>query len=157
MSRTLRAFVGLLASALLVGSLLAGCQTQTPTPAPPKAGESKTEAKPAEAKKAEAKPAAEAKPTAQANKPEAAKPVAMAQSVTIIMSQEPDTLLQGVGSMSVATEVKGAVGAEVQNAGSANLVWRTDKNEIIPGIAESVPTLENGGAKFSGEGVDKHL
>ena len=45
----------------------------------------------------------------------------------------------------------------IKSAGTAALVWRNDKNQIIPGIAESVPTLDNGEARFVGEGPDRHL
>ena len=153
MSRTYMKIVGLLVVIVLVLSAIAGCAQATPTPAA-KAEPSKTETKPA----AEAKPA-EAKATAAPTKaPEPAKPAApMAQSVTIVMSQEPDTLLQSMGSMYAASVVKQALGTETQNSGTACLVLRNDKNEIVPHIAESVPTLENGGAKFVGEGEDKHL
>lgn len=80
-----------------------------------------------------------------------------AKQVIIGMSQEPDTLGAGLGSMYVAAVVKNALGTEIQNSGTAAMVWRNDKNEIIPGLAESVPTFENGGAKWVGEGADRHI
>jgi len=153
MSRAPLRIAGVLAAVIMVISLIAGCAQATPTPAAKSEPAAKTEAKPAEAK-----PTTEAtKAAAPAKATEPAKPVAMAQSVTIVMSQEPDTLLQSMGSMYAASAVKQALGTETQNTGTACLVLRNDKNEIIPNIAESVPTLENGGAKFVGEGEDKHL
>ncbi len=123
----------------LFSVLLYGC-TQQPTPTP---------TSPAKVATSAATPVSAAQATA--------KPAASVDKITIGMSEEPDTLLQGAGSMYASSIVREALGTEIQDAGTGQLVWRNDKNEIIPGIAESVPTVDNGGAKFVGEGADKHL
>ncbi|MBI4318598.1 MAG: peptide ABC transporter substrate-binding protein [Chloroflexi bacterium] len=101
-------------------------------------------------------PSAPSAPAAAPTKA-AAEAVPAKESVVIALSQEPDTLIQDVGSMYFASVVKAALGTHSVNSSTAVLVWRNDKNEIVPGIAESVPTIENGGAKFVGEGENKHL
>jgi peptide/nickel transport system substrate-binding protein len=70
-------------------------------------------------------------------------------TVLIAMQQEPDTLHPLIGAMSARTIVITAVlpGCLAQN----------DKTEWIPVGCEEVPTLENGGAVFVGEGADRHL
>ncbi|MHB1414210.1 MAG: peptide ABC transporter substrate-binding protein [Chloroflexota bacterium] len=77
-------------------------------------------------------------------------PVAAPDTITILMSQEPDVLLPGAGNSTQARE-------EVLAALWTDLVMRDDKNEYVAWGAESVPTVDNGGAKFVGDGGDKHL
>lgn len=149
MAKPLRiAFAVMVIASLLAGFTLAGC-AQQPTTAP-----TATSA-PAKATSAPGAPAAS--PTAAAKPPSTPKAVASLDRITIGISQEPDTLLQNAGSMYTANIVKNALGTASQNSGTASLVWRNDKNEIIPGIAESVPTVDNGGARFVGEGEDEYL
>jgi len=57
------------------------------------------------------------------------------------MSQEPDTLFFPIGNMYVASVVSAAI--------NKNLTERNDKNEYIPRLAETTPTIENGGAKLT--------
>ncbi|MDA8217629.1 MAG: ABC transporter substrate-binding protein, partial [Dehalococcoidales bacterium] len=76
--------------------------------------------------------------------------VVVPDTITVLMSQEPDVLLPGAGSSTQARE-------EVLAALWTDLVMRDDKNEYIPWGAESVPTVDNGGAQFVGDGADKHL
>ena len=65
------------------------------------------------------------------------------------MSQEPDNLASWPGNMYVT--------AVVQNLFFESLVGVNDKMEPYPQLAEQVPTLENGGAKYVGEGENKQL
>ena len=65
------------------------------------------------------------------------------------MQQEPDTLHPLFGSM-------------IRQSSSALPSWwaawaRTRRPNGSPGLRRRVPTLENGGAVFVGEGADKHL
>ncbi len=72
-----------------------------------------------------------------------------ADTVVLALQQEPDTLHPGIGSMMARTIVVSAifVGCMSQN----------DKAEWVPLGCETVPTIDNGGAKWVGEGADKHL
>jgi peptide/nickel transport system substrate-binding protein len=72
-----------------------------------------------------------------------------ADTVVIAMQQEPDTLHPLIGSMSARSIAITPVymGCILQN----------DMAEWVPIGCEEVPTLENGGAVFVGEGVDRHL
>jgi len=72
-----------------------------------------------------------------------------ADTITLALDQEPDTLFAGIGSMMARTEVLGAA--------RTRLVVENDKTEYVAVGAESKPTIENGGAKFVGTGVDRHL
>jgi ABC-type transport system substrate-binding protein len=72
-----------------------------------------------------------------------------ADMVVIAMQQEPDTLHPLIGSMSARSIATTFVflGCLLQN----------DKAEWVAIGCEEVPTLENGGAVFVGEGTDRHL
>ncbi len=78
-----------------------------------------------------------------------AAPLKAADTAVIALQQEPDTLHPGIGSMMARTIVLAPlfVGCMGQN----------EKTEWVPLGCETVPTLENGGAKWVGEGADKHL
>jgi peptide/nickel transport system substrate-binding protein len=73
------------------------------------------------------------------------------RGLTTTMSQEPPTLGYGIGNAYVNTVVKFALGTE------PGLTRRNDLNDWVPYLAESTPTLENGGASFVGEGADQSL
>ena len=141
-----REFLTLAAAGAAGAAVLAACApAATPTEAPkaeaPKAAEPTKAAAPvAEPTKA---PAAAAKPT---EAPKAAAPAA-AKMIRIGMSQEPDNLASWPGNMYVT--------AVVQNLFFESLVGVNDKMEPYPQLAEQVPTLENGGAKYVGEGENK--
>jgi len=85
-------------------------------------------------------------PPTEAPPPAEVKPV---DSIVIAQQQEPDTLHPMIGSMSAKTYVKNLfhVGCMSQN----------EKAEWVALGCEQVPTIENGGAKFVGEGEEKHL
>ncbi len=90
--------------------------------------------------------------TATPEPTEAPPPTAVPQAadtVVLALQQEPDTLHPLIGSMMAKTIVLGAtnVGCMSQNEAA----------EWIPLGCEQVPTLENGGAVFVGEGADKHM
>lgn len=70
-------------------------------------------------------------------------------SVVIAMQQEPDTLHALLG----ATSAK----SFVLNLYHLGCVGQNEKTEWVPLGCESVPSIENGGAKIVGEGDDKHL
>lgn len=73
-----------------------------------------------------------------------------ASQLTIGMSQEPDTLFSPNAQASVSTYILGAVEGN-------GLVGIDDKAQLFAEIAERVPSLENGDAKFIDDGADKHL
>lgn len=90
--------------------------------------------------------------TATSVPPTAAPPTAAPQpsdTAVIALQQEPDTLHPDIGSMMARTIVLAPifVGCMAQN----------DKAEWVPLGCESVPTIDNGGAKWVGDGADKHL
>ncbi|MHB1133058.1 MAG: peptide ABC transporter substrate-binding protein [Chloroflexota bacterium] len=72
-----------------------------------------------------------------------------AKQITILMTQEPDSLHPHAGAMMAKSEVYGALFSQC--------VLRDNNNAYIPWGCESVPTIDNGGAKFVGEGADRHL
>jgi peptide/nickel transport system substrate-binding protein len=78
-----------------------------------------------------------------------AKPAAPSDTAVLALQQEPDTLHPLIGSMMARTIVDSAIfpGCMLQN----------EKAEWIPMGCEQIPTLENGGATFVGDGADKHL
>ena len=76
-------------------------------------------------------------------------PEKAADTVVLALQQEPDTLHPLIGSMMART-----IANSVANIGCMN---QNEKAEWIAFGCEQVPTLENGGAKFVGEGADKHL
>ncbi len=73
-----------------------------------------------------------------------------ADQITIGMSQEPDTLFSPNAQASVATYILGAVEGN-------GLIGIDNQANLFPEIAERVPTLQNGDAKFTGTGADQHL
>jgi peptide/nickel transport system substrate-binding protein len=83
--------------------------------------------------------------------PATPKPVELKPADTIVLAlqQEPDTLHPRIGSMMARTIVMGAVilGCMAQDE---NADW------VALGC-EDIPTLENGGATFVGEGADRYL
>src|SRR5579884_1916843 len=118
--------------------ILAACQgTSAPTAAP------------AATKAPAAQPSTTPATTASAPAPAATGAAPKADRVVIAMGQQPDTLMPRVGSMMARTEVLGALHVEP--------VRSDDKGNWVAMAAESVPTLENGGAKWVGDGDDKHL
>jgi peptide/nickel transport system substrate-binding protein len=76
-------------------------------------------------------------------------PMQPTDTVVLALQQEPDTLHPGVGSMMARTIALAPifVGCMSQN----------EKAEWVPLGCETVPTIDNGGAVFVGEGGDKHL
>jgi peptide/nickel transport system substrate-binding protein len=87
--------------------------------------------------------------TATGNNPNPPAGGTVQDTVQIGMSQEPPDLLYGFGSAYVSTVVESAI--------YDDLVQRNNKNEYIPEIATNVPTLENGGAKLTGQGKNRQL
>jgi peptide/nickel transport system substrate-binding protein len=65
------------------------------------------------------------------------------------LQQEPDTLHPGVGSMMARTIAIAPI--------FVGCMGQNEKAEWIPLGCETVPTIDNGGAKWVGEGGDKHL
>src|SRR5437867_3718771 len=118
-----------------------------PAPAATTAPGANAPGSPAPAGGAATKPAAgAATPAAQT----AAKPAAPAAGrVTIVMGQQPDTLMPRIGSMMARTEVLGAL--------QTRAVATDDQGKFIAMGVEQVPSFENGGAKWVGDGDDKHL
>jgi len=76
-------------------------------------------------------------------------PVGMKDTIVLAMSQEPDTLNPFIGSMMARSLVNRAV--------YGDCVVQDNKAAWVPVLCESVPTVDNGQAKFVGDGVDKHL
>ncbi len=70
-------------------------------------------------------------------------------TVVIALQQEPDTLHAGIGSMMARTIVLSPI--------NVGCMGQNEKAEWIPLGCETVPTIDNGGAKWVGEGADKHL
>ena len=71
-------------------------------------------------------------------------------TVVIAMQQEPDTLHPLISSMTAASQVLGAVILNCMGQ-DENAEW------VNRGCAGEIPTLENGGAVFVGEGPDQHM
>ena len=71
--------------------------------------------------------------------------------ITIGISQEPATLGYFLNTAFVSAVVRSAIGSQ------PTLTIQNEKNEWIPWLAESVPSLENGGARLIGEGADQRL
>lgn len=136
MSKSVRhGLVFVVLAALLLTTALTGCQAPSAPAATP------TAAAPAATQPTGS--SSEAQPTATV----AQEPAA--EQITILMAQEPDTLMPFIGQMTAKEEVLNTLWTD--------LVKRNEKNEYVAFGAESVPTVENGGAKFVGEGEDKHL
>ncbi len=70
-------------------------------------------------------------------------------TAVIVMQQEPDTMHPDIGSMMAKTIALGPI--------MVGCVGQNETAEWIPLGCTSVPTLENGGAAFVGEGADKHM
>jgi peptide/nickel transport system substrate-binding protein len=70
-------------------------------------------------------------------------------TIVVSMGQAPDTLHPLIGSMLARTEVLGAL--------FTYPVQSDNRGEWVAIGVEQVPTLENGGARFVGEGDDRHL
>jgi peptide/nickel transport system substrate-binding protein len=78
------------------------------------------------------------------------KPAEKAVDTAVIaLQQEPDTLHAGIGSMMARTIVLSPI--------NVGCMRQNEKTEWIPLGCETVPTIDNGGAKWVGEGADKHL
>lgn len=78
-----------------------------------------------------------------------AKVVGPKDTIVLAMSQEPDILNPFIGSMMARSLVTYMVWG--------SCVIQDNKAAWVPYLCESVPTLENGQAKFVGDGADKHL
>jgi peptide/nickel transport system substrate-binding protein len=76
-------------------------------------------------------------------------PEKAADSVVLALQQEPDTLHAGIGSMMARTIVLAAI--------NVGCLQQDHSAKWIAAGCETVPTLDNGGAKFVGDGADKHL
>jgi peptide/nickel transport system substrate-binding protein len=71
-------------------------------------------------------------------------------TVVIAMQQEPDTLHPLISSMTASTQVMYGI--------IVNCMAQNEKAEWLNlGCAGDIPTLENGGAQFVGEGPDQHM
>ncbi|NBT27598.1 MAG: hypothetical protein EBT09_13865, partial [Actinobacteria bacterium] len=73
------------------------------------------------------------------------------RQITIGISQEPATLGYFLNTAFVSSVVRSAIGSQ------PTLTLQNDQNEWIPWLAESVPSLDNGGARLVGEGADQRL
>lgn len=85
-------------------------------------------------------------PTAAPTEPPPAQPT---DTVVLALQQEPDTLHPGIGSMMAKTIALGPV--------FVGCMGQNEKAEWIALGCEDIPTLENGGAVFVGEGADRQL
>src|SRR5262249_47861119 len=157
------------AAGLFAAACGPGVQAPSSQPtSPPAAGAPTTAAaKPTTAPAATSAPAATAAPAAKPTTGAAAQPAAGAatigkpleemtkpsgnvkDTIVVAMGQNPDTLHPGIGSMMARTEVL---------AGLFTHMTRNDnRGEWVAIGIERVPTIDNGGAKFVGDGDDKHL
>jgi peptide/nickel transport system substrate-binding protein len=153
--RSWRLAAGLATSLVL---LLSACgpgapPTAAPTsaPAPPQATSAPTTgAKPAAAAPTAAKPAAGGSTSIDAPLEPMEKPSGpVKDTIVISMGQMPDTLHPSIGSMQARSEVLQAVFTEP--------VRNDDRGQWVAIGLEQVPTIDNGGARFVGDGDDKHL
>jgi len=135
MRKTLTLMLSLVVILAMVLSACGPAATPTPVPQPTKAPE---------ATKPPAPPTATPVPL-----PTATPAPKAVDTVVIGMAQEPDTLFAGIGSMMAKTLVLQAI--------FPGAVTQDDKANWVPILADKVPTLDNGGAKFVGEGADRHL
>jgi peptide/nickel transport system substrate-binding protein len=85
-------------------------------------------------------------PTAAPTEPPPAQPT---DTVVLALQQEPDTLHPDIGSMMARVIALGPV--------FVGCMGQNEAAEWIPLGCEQVPTLENGGAVWVGDGVDKHM
>lgn len=138
---------------IVVSSLVLAACGATPTPTPVVVTKVETKVvvqtqiveKPVEKVVEKVVTATPVPPTPVPTKP----PAKLADTVVLALQQEPDTMHPLIGAMMARSIIASAfqIGCMGQN----------EKVEWIPLGCETVPTLENGGAKFVGEGVDKHL
>ncbi len=70
-------------------------------------------------------------------------------TIVVSMGQAPDTLHPAIGSMLARTEVLGAV--------FTHPIVNDDRGQWVAEGLQSVPTVDNGGAKYVGDGDDRHL
>lgn len=77
------------------------------------------------------------------------KAAAATDTIVLSMQQEPDTLHPLIGSMMARTIANGFI--------RVGCLARNEKLEYVALGCETVPTLENGGAKLVGAGADQHL
>ena len=89
-----------------------------------------------------------ATPVPPTEPPPTAAPQA-ADTVVLVLQQEPDTLHPDIGSMMARTIALGPV--------FVGCMRQNEKAEWIAMGCEDIPTLENGGAAFVGEGADKQM
>ena len=75
--------------------------------------------------------------------------MAASDTAVLALQQEPDTLHPGIGSMMARTIALAPI--------YVGCMGQNEKAEWIPLGCETVPTIDNGGAKWVGEGADKHL
>src|SRR5205823_3154073 len=90
-------------------------------------------------------------PASPASPAAAPKPTVGASTgrVVIAMGQQPDTLMPRLGSALARSEVLGAL--------HTRAVVTEDMRSPVPIGVETVPTFDNGGAKWVDDGDDKHL
>ncbi len=88
-------------------------------------------------------------PTSAALVPTPTPTQTAAGRVVVVLGQQPDTLMPRLGSAMARAEVLGALHVEPVRA--------DDKGSWVAMGVESVPTLENGGARWVGDGDDRHL
>ncbi len=135
MRKTLTLMLSLVVILAMVLSACGPAPTPTPVPPPTKAPE---------ATKPPTPPTATPVPVPTAT----AGPKAV-DTVVLALQQEPDTLHPGVGSMMARTIALAPI--------FVGCMGQNEKTEWIPLGCETVPTIDNGGAKWVGEGADKHL
>ena len=121
---------------VLVGVLAAGCGA---TPTPPTATETAT-ARPS------ATPLVLATPTSLPTLAPTAKP---SDTLIVGLRSEPDVLHPLVGTMYARSIVNSAL--------FASCTRENEKLEWVPEMCDSVPTLQNGGARWVGVGAERHL
>src|SRR5581483_10583845 len=88
-------------------------------------------------------------PTSAALVPTPTPTQTAAGRVVVVLGQQPDTLMPRLGSAMARAEVLGALHVEPVRA--------DDKGSWVAMGVESVPTIENGGARWVGDGDDRHL
>ena len=135
MRKTLTLVLSLVVILAMVLSACGPAPTPTPVPPPTKAPE---------ATKPPATPTATPVPV-----PTATPGPKAVDTVVLALQQEPDTLHPGVGSMMARTIALAPI--------LVGCMGQNEKTEWIPLGCETVPTIDNSGAKFVGEGGDKHL
>ncbi len=71
------------------------------------------------------------------------------KTVVVALGQEPDHLLTPPGGMYASTLVDNLI--------YDPLVQVDDQMQAFPGLVATIPTIDNGGAQFLGDGGDRHL